>query len=150
MFCKYSIEDIKLDNLGWNKRICTILNEICPFQYRCNQINNWRNHGNLDKKCTIFKNEGEKEYMKQGEHKVLYEKRGRLYIELDMETSVVIANPFEGEIPIGVDLIKIKDEYFIKGFEPKTKELINEKMFSDVVELKVEPKKNYNKRDAQK
>ena len=145
MFCKYSIEDIKLDNLGWNKRICTILNEICPFQYKCNQINNWRNYDNLEKKCTIYNKEREKEYMKQGKYKVLYENRGKLYIELDSETSIVVPNPFNEDIPKGVDLVKVDNEYFVDGFEPKKKE-----MFSDVVELKVEPKKNYNKKETQK
>ena len=146
MFCKYSIEDIKLDNLGWNKRICTILNEICPFQYKCNQINNWRNYDNLEKKCTIYNKEREKEYMKQGKYKVLYENRGKLYIELNSETSIVVPNPFDKEdIPKGVDLVKVDNEYFVDGFEPKKKE-----MFSDVVELKVEPKKNYNKKETQK
>ena len=146
MFCKYSIEDIKLDNLGWNKRICTILNEICPFQYKCNQINNWRNYDNLEKKCTIYNKEREKEYMKQGKYKVLYENRGKLYIEFDSETSIVVPNPFDKEdIPKGVDLVKVNNEYFVDGFEPKKKE-----MFSDVVELKVEPKKNYNKKETQK
>ena len=119
MFCKYSIEDIKLDNLGWNKRICTILNEICPFQYKCNQINNWRNYDNLEKKCTIYNNEREKEYMKQGKYKVLYENRGKLYIELDSDTSIVVPNPFKDDIPLGVDLVKIGDKYYIKGYEPK-------------------------------
>lgn len=145
MFCKYSIEDIKLDNLGWNKRICTILNEICPFQYKCNQINNWRNYDSLEKKCTIYNKEREKEYMKQGKYKVLYENRGKLYIELDSETSIVVPNPFKEDIPKGVDLVKVDNEYFVDGFEPKKKE-----MFSDVVELKVEPKKNYNKKETQK
>ena len=145
MFCKYSIEDIELDNLGWNKRICTILNEICPFQYKCNQINNWRNYDNLEKKCTIYNKEREKEYMKQGKYKVLYENRGKLYIELDSETSIVVPNPFKEDIPKGVDLVKVNDEYFVEGFEPKKKE-----MFSDVVELKVETKKNYNKKETQK
>ena len=145
MFCKCSIEDIKLDNLGWNKRICTILNEICPFQYKCNQINNWRNYDSLEKKCTIYNKEREKEYMKQGKYKVLYENRGKLYIELDSETSIVVPNPFKEDIPKGVDLVKVDNEYFVDGFEPKKKE-----MFSDVVELKVEPKKNYNKKETQK
>lgn len=145
MFCQYSIEDIKLYNLGWNKRICTILNEICPFQYKCNQINNWRNYDNLEKKCTIYKKEREKEYMKQGKYKVLYENRGKLYIELDSETSIVVNNPFGKDIPKGVDLIKVDNEYFVDGFEPKEKE-----MFSDVVELNVTTKKSYNKKETQK
>ena len=83
--------------------------------------------------------------MKQGKYKVLYENRGKLYIELDSETSIVVPNPFKEDIPKGVNLVKVNDEYFVEGFEPKKKE-----MFSDVVELKVEPKKNYNKKETQK
>ena len=56
--------------------------------------------------------------MKQGKYKVLYEKRGMLYIELDYNTSIRVSNPFS-TIPSGVDLTKIDGEYYIKGYEPK-------------------------------
>lgn len=155
MFCKYSIKDIQLDNFGWNKLNCTVTNEICPFQYRCNQINNWRNYDNLEKRCTIYKHKGEKEYMRQGQYKVLYEKRGKLYIELDYNTSITVINPFKvNEIPLGVDLVKIKDDYFIKGFEPKRVEKIVEvkdskvEIINEEVKLEIEPKRVYNKKDT--
>lgn len=119
MFCKYSIKDTQPDNFGWNKLYCTITNEMCPFQYRCNKINNWCNVDNITRKCTICRNEDDKEYMEQGKYKVLYEKRGKLYIELDYNTSITTPNPFGSDIPKGVDLIKVKDEYYVKGYEPK-------------------------------
>lgn len=118
MSCKYSKRESECDSSGWYKLICKIINDICPFQYRCYKINNWRNQDNLDKKCIYYKNEEDKSYMKQGEYKVLYEKRGMLYIELNHDTSIVIPNPFNN-VPSGVDVVKIKDEYYIKGYEPK-------------------------------
>lgn len=145
MSCKYSKREYQVDSSGWYRLYCNIINDICPFQYRCYKINNWCNQDNLDKKCIYYKNEEDKEYMKQGKYKVLYENRGKLYIELDSETSIVVNNPFGKDIPKGVDLIKVDNEYFVDGFEPKEKE-----MFSDVVELNVTTKKSYNKKETQK
>jgi hypothetical protein len=62
-----------------------------------------------------------------------------------LTTSIVVNNPFGKDIPKGVDLIKVDNEYFVDGFEPKEKE-----MFSDVVELNVTTKKSYNKKETQK
>lgn len=118
MSCKYSKRESECDSSGWYRLYCNIVNDICPFQYRCYKISNWKNQDNLDKKCIYYKNEEDKSYMAQGKYKVLYEKRGMLYIELDHDTSIRVSNPFN-IIPSGVDLIKIKDEYYIKGYEPK-------------------------------
>jgi len=118
MLCRYSKRYEESDSSGWYKLSCTIINDICPFQYRCYKINNWKNQDNLDKKCVYYKKEEDKSYMKQGKYKVLYEKRGMLYIELNQDTSIRIPNPFN-TIPSGVDVVKIKDEYYIKGYEPK-------------------------------
>lgn len=118
MSCKYAERESECDSSGWYKLICKIINDICPFQYRCYKINNWRNQDNLDKKCIYYKKEEDKSYMAQGKYKVLYEKRGMLYIELDHDTSIRIPNPFNN-VPSGVDVVKIKDEYYIKGYEPK-------------------------------
>lgn len=151
MFCKYSIKDTQVDGFGWNKLICVETKEMCNFQYRCTQINNWRNYDNLENRCKIYKYKGDKEYMKQGQYKVLYEKRGKLYIELDYNTSITVINPFKiNEIPLGVDLVKIKNDYFIKGFEPKRFEKIVEvkDTKSDEVKLEIEPKRVYNKKDT--
>lgn len=118
MSCKYSKRESECDSSGWYRLYCNIINDICPFQYRCYKISNWKNQDNLDKKCVYYKNEEDKSYMAQGKYKVLYEKRGMLYIELDHDTSIRVPNPFN-IIPSGVDLIKVKDEYYIKGYEPK-------------------------------
>lgn len=118
MSCKYSKRESECDSSGWYRLYCNIVNDICPFQYRCYKISNWKNQDNLDKKCVYYKSEEDKSYMSQGKYKVLYEKRGMLYIELDHDTSIRVPNPFN-IIPSGVDLVKIKDEYYIKGYEPK-------------------------------
>ena len=118
MSCKYAERESNSDSSGWYRLYCKIINDICPFQYRCYEISNWKNQDNLDKKCVYYKNEEDKSYMKQGEYKVLYEKRGMLYIELNHDTSIRIPNPFNN-VPSGVDVVKIKDEYYIKGYEPK-------------------------------
>lgn len=118
MSCKYSKRESEPDASDWYKLSCTIINDICPFQYRCYKINNWKSQDNLDKKCVYYKKEEDKSYMKQGEYKVLYEKRGMLYIELNQDTSIGIPNPFNN-VPSGVDVVKIKDKYYIKGYEPK-------------------------------
>lgn len=148
MICKYATRP-EIPNNNRHYLTCNITDNQCLMIRFCSRVNDIVNIDDVDKKCKIYIDKEDVEYMEQGKYKVICESKG-LWIELNKDTAIVIPNPFEGEIPIGVDLIKINDEYFIKGFEPKTKELINEKMFSDVVELKVEPKKNYNKRDAQK
>lgn len=57
--------------------------------------------------------------MSNGQYKVLFEKRGLLYVELDSNTVIQVKNQLQ-TVPQSVDLIKIKDEYYIKGFEPNT------------------------------
>lgn len=120
MICKYSKRSTEKDNFGWNKLYCTVTSQMCNCQYRCEKISNWRNYDNLENRCNIYKHEGDKEYMTQGQYKVLYEKRGRLCVELSYDTSIMINNPYPlDKIPKGVDLVKIKDIYYVKGFEPK-------------------------------
>ena len=144
MICKYAYRLNESDN-GRHYLQCLLMKNQCPMIRFCSKVNDIIDIDNLEKKCTIYNKEREKEYMKQGKYKVLYENRGKLYIELDSETSIVVPNPFKEDIPKGVDLVKVDSEYFVDGFEPKKKE-----MFSDIVELKVEPKKNYNKKETQK
>ena len=124
MNCKYSykLNEIKGER---NYLYCNIMKNQCPMIRFCNKVNDIINVDNVETKCTIYKNEEDKEYMKQGKYKVLYEKRGMLYIELDHDTSIRVPNPFN-IVPSGVDLVKIKDEYYIKGYEPKIKEVVKE------------------------
>lgn len=119
MFCKHSI--IKNENQKNNRNYlyCDVSKEMCPLVRYCITKGKVVNIDNYDKKCIIYKTEGDKTYMTQGKYKVLYEKRGMLYIELDYDTSIRVPNPFGSDIPKGVDLVKIKDEYYIKGYEPK-------------------------------
>ena len=117
MNCKYSykLNETKGER---NYLYCNIMKNQCPMIRFCSKVNDIINVDNVETKCTIYKNEEDKSYMKQGKYKVLYEKRGMLYIELNQDTSIVIPNPFNN-VPSGVDVVKIKDEYYIKGYEPK-------------------------------
>lgn len=118
MICKYSIKEEEKDILGRSKLYCNIQHEICPFQYPCDRINNWRNLDNIEKKCKIYIDKEKMKYMKQGEYLVLFEKRGMLCVQLDDNTAIMVKNPLDN-IPTSVELVKVKDEYYVKGFEPK-------------------------------
>ena len=113
--CKYSIENNE-------RRYCTLHDGLCHLQYFCNKINAWRTHDiiELENKCTFYKNKEDNKFMAYGKYKVLYSKRDLLCVELDSNTTTFVANPFdEDDIPLGVDLVKLGDKYYIKGYEPK-------------------------------
>lgn len=63
--------------------------------------------------------------LKKGKYPVLFESKGWLYVEYN-DNVFKFANPFD-EVPDGVELVKVGNELYIKGCEPK-------------VELKVEKK----------
>ena len=117
MICKHAYRLNESEN-GRHYLQCLLMKNQCPMIRFCSKVNDIINVDNVESKCTIYKNEEDKSYMKQGKYKVLYEKRGMLYIELNQDTSIVISNPFNN-VPSGVDVVKIKDEYYIKGYEPK-------------------------------
>ena len=113
--CKYSIKNNE-------RRYCTLHDGLCHLQYFCNKINAWRTHDTigLEKKCTFYRNKEDDKFMAYGKYKVLYSKRDLLCIELDSNTTTFVANPFDvDKIPLGVDLVKVGDKYYIKGYEPK-------------------------------
>ena len=117
--CKYS-KTMESDTQG--RRYCTLYDGLCHLQYYCNKINAWRTHDTieLENKCTFYKNKEDNKFMAYGKYKVLYSKRDLLCIELDSNTTTFVTNPFdEDKIPLGVDLVKVGDKYYIKGYEPK-------------------------------
>lgn len=143
MICKYSHKQKELNN-GRYYLVCNLTNTQCIMVRFCRTINDIVNIDNVDKKCNLYINKENVEYMKQGKYKVLFEKRGKLCVQINNDTAIMINNPFS-ETPLGVDLVKIKDEYYVKGFEPKKVEE-EPKMFSDVVELKKETLKKETKK----
>ena len=118
MICKYSSRYKESDSRGWQRLCCNITNQMCHAQYPCDRINNWTNHDNLTERCIVYNRQEEKQYMKQGEYKVLFEKRGYLIVEVDDTNAIMVKNELS-EIPKYVDLVKFEGTYYIKGFEPK-------------------------------
>ena len=103
MNCKYSYT-IKADSYGRHYLYCNIDNSICPYIRYCTTIKDIKNTDRYrcDKKEKEMKNN------------VRFEKGGYLYIDLNDELGQVIKlkNPYES-IPTNVELLVIKDEYFI-------------------------------------
>lgn len=118
MFCKYSCKNDTKDDKDWYKLNCTISNNMCPFQYPCDKINAWRNLDRIEERCNLFSRKESEVHMANNRYKVLYEKRGILCVEINDNTTKFISNPFN-IIPTNVELINIKDEYYIRGYEPK-------------------------------
>ena len=67
-------------------------------------------------------------------NKVRFEKRGKLFIEVE-NFVIELDNPYD-YIPQYVELIKQKGEYFIKGFESKTREEIKKSTKTIIAEKK--------------
>lgn len=118
MICTYANKSKESEG-GRHYLYCKITSLLCPMVRYCNRIGDIVNVDLCDKKCVVYQNEEGKKYMEQGKYKVLRCKNNMLYIELDYNTSIIVPNPFGSDIPKGVDLIKVKDEYYIKGYEPK-------------------------------
>lgn len=94
---------------------CTKSHETCPFMRRCNVEHDWLPIDAMDR-CTLRRPERRIE-LKQGEYKVRFEKNGDLYIEIE-DYVIQKKNPFD-HIPEKVEMVKIDNEMYFKGFEPK-------------------------------
>ena len=55
--------------------------------------------------------------MPKGKNKVRFELRGILYVDID-EFTYEIKNPYD-YVPQFVEVVKVENKYYIKGFEPK-------------------------------
>ena len=97
---------------------CTKSHEICPFMRRCNVEHDWLPIDAMDK-CTLREPE-RRVKLKQGEYKVRFEKDGDLYIEIE-DYVIQKKNPFD-YIPETVEMVRVDNEMYFKGFEPKAKE----------------------------
>ena len=56
--------------------------------------------------------------MKPNENKVRFESKGMLYVEYG-DNVIKVPNPFGDDIPAGVELVEVNNEYYVKGYEPK-------------------------------
>lgn len=95
---------------------CTKSHEICPFMRRCNVEHDWLPINGMDT-CTLREPERSIE-LKEGEYIVRFEKFGDLYIDMDGYV-IQKKNPFD-YVPEKVEMVKVDNEMYFKGFEPKT------------------------------
>lgn len=92
---------------------CEILEDICPLVRRCTIKPVWLPLESMSG-CRLRRN-GENMY----KNKIRFEKNGELYIE-NGDYVVITPNPFDGDIPNGVDgVISVKDKWYVKGYEPQ-------------------------------
>ena len=63
--------------------------------------------------------------LKKGEYPVLFESKGLLYVEYNNNVFKFV-NPFD-EVPSGVELVRVKNELYIKGCEPKVESKVEKK-----------------------
>ena len=82
---------------------CNVTKQICPYLYFCNKILKYKPNSSMPSDCKIKQNLE----VPKGYYKVCFERRGRLYIEVDGFVKIV-PNPFD-ETPIYVKIIKQKN-----------------------------------------
>lgn len=106
--------DCKHSERKENKIYCKLIKNICHLAYWCQDDGKWKNFDNLDKRCNLYKEMEDKEYLKYGQYKVLYRKRKFLCVKINENETIFVENIFGDKYPIGVNLEKINGKYFIK------------------------------------
>lgn len=131
---------------------CKVANTHCPFMRRCNMEHKWLPLNSMDG-CTRRTREKEVSTLMGNEHRVEFESKGKLYININGQMKR-IPNPFDHS-PKVVELVEVGGEWYVKGYEPKSivkEEPKHEEVADKKVELrmpKVEPsnkKKKVSKR----
>ena len=111
----------------WCTAYVPYLNEVAKANdvdkvYYYNILNDRKDNTDNYKNCTAYvKQEKEIEKGRNGmNNKVIFEKKGSLYIELNDEIGQVVAikNQYD-KIPDYVDVVFVDNTPYIKGFEPK-------------------------------
>lgn len=111
MICEYCIVG---DYFGFCQ--CSQRGDICPFMRRCSLEHKWLPLATMDKCNVRLENNAMSRLMKD-EYKVLFESKGMLYVEYN-DNVFKFSNPFD-DVPEKVQLIKVDNELYIKGFESK-------------------------------
>ena len=115
MDCKYS-EKEEVSSNGRHYLVCNITKQRCSAVRYCAKVGDIINTDNYDKNCVVYKekvsNIGKTDQLT---NKVILERRGKLWVETDdVETVVIVENPYD-YVPSFVKLIKKQNgEYFIK------------------------------------
>ena len=95
--------------------VCIKNNEICPFMRRCNIEHEWLPIDSMNT-CSLREPKGVIE-LNKNEYKVRFEKDGYLYIEMG-DMVIQKRNPYD-YVPNKVEMVKIDNELYFKGFEPR-------------------------------
>lgn len=88
------------------KNKCAITNEVCPYMYYCTKRNIWKQSSNMPENCKVKQAHS----VPKGYYKVLFERRGMLYILIEDQT-IPMQNPFD-HVPLFVKLRKSKDGHW--------------------------------------
>ena len=81
---------------------CHLTNQQCPYMFYCNSEKRWKPNKIMPTKCKVKQNME----IPQGYNKVLFERRGYLYVDLGKEVKKIL-NPFN-DIPSYVKVKKNK------------------------------------------
>lgn len=95
-----------------SKPHCKHTKELCAYVKWCPIEDRWE----VSERCTLCKLYNEI-IIPKGMNKVRFVKNNNLYIELE-DSVIKLPNPFDYE-PEFVGLTQVKDNWYIKGFEPK-------------------------------
>lgn len=118
MICEYCIVG---DYLGFCQ--CSKSGDICPFMRRCNLEHKWLPLTTMDR-CNIRLGNDTMFELKKDEYKVAFESKGMLYVEYG-DNVFKFKNPFD-DVPQKVQLVRVDNELYIKGFEPIKEEVKTE------------------------
>lgn len=114
MDCKYSQREEPTN--GRRYLYCEQSNQLCPMIRYCGKVGDIINIEDYQKKCSVYiEKERNVGVNKDTPNKVLFEKRGKLYIETNDEIGQVVAldNPFD-TVPKAVKLLKRQNgDYYI-------------------------------------
>ena len=127
VYCKYYIQAKYSDLPKCSLSECKL--DICPMVYRCNTQYQWRPLKGMVT-CYLIEEHERNMLMKDGKNIVRFVKNGQLYVELydnDGKVSMVVTipNPYNYE-PQSVEVVKIKNNYYVKGYEPKEVKYTNQ------------------------
>ena len=115
MYCKYSEKENINELVDRHYLSCTLTNQRCAFVRYCGKVGDIINTDNCEKNCkTFLEKEANVGKTNITPNKVLFEKRGKLWVEESADQVVVVENPYD-YVPKFVKLLKRQNgEYYIK------------------------------------
>lgn len=86
-----------------NENQCKVTNSVCPYMTYCNKIQGYKPSKHMPENCP----QKIKAKTPIGYNRVIQERKGKLYIEIDGQ-AIVVANPFD-HVPLYVKVTKLKN-----------------------------------------